>query len=556
MRSCQAKVGVKNCGRLAEYFDVRVLRLGESDRSNFGELIDLAVRELDDESGILIGESMGGVTALGVALERPDLTRAVIVANPATSYSRAPISSVAPLLPRIPGELYSSLPAIVTPLFGKPGWFDGLIEDGQTPPRNAIEDVLRRSNALSTALPASALEWRERELVREGARRVNAKIAALGGYKPAWGDSAIFVGGGRDVILPSVDECRRLESSLGGRVVVEARAAHVMLDDLDLIELVASLGLVRQRRISPSAADISLEPKSIVERLVRLASRFVAPVFFSTDRQGCVHRGLSNVPIGEYPIVLCGNHQLFGLDGPLIVEAFLRQRKALIPSLVHPALLQDASPLSPLPYPLRGTAAMLRRFGSLPAGGRNLLAALRSPAKAVLLFPGGAREVFKRKDERYVLSWPDDASLVKVAARLNATIVPFSAVGADDGIGDIVADSDEILNLPLVGDFFRNRTANLPSFVPGDVFVPPLLVPRPQGPRRMYFLFHQPVDTSLINHDDDASVRQLYFDIQLTVERGIHRLIDARNKDPFEANLLARLSYQAAVGKPPPAFDL
>lgn len=556
MRSRQAKVGVKNCGRLAEYFDVRVLRLGESDRSSFGELVDLAVRELDNESGILIGESMGGVTALGVALERPDLTRAVIVANPATSYTRAPISSVAPLLPRIPGELYSSLPALVTPLFGKPGWFDGLVEDGQTPPRNAIEDVLRRSNALSAALPASALEWRERELVREGARRVNAKIAALGGDTPAWGKSAIFVGGGRDVILPSIDECRRLGSIFGGRVIVEARAAHVMLDDLDLVELVASLGLLSRRRISPPAGDISLEPKSVVERLVRLASRFVAPVFFSTDGQGRVYRGLSNVPIGERPVVLCGNHQLFGLDGPLIVEAFLRQRKALIPSLVHPALLQDASPLAPLPYPLRGTAAMLRRFGSLPAGGRNLLAALRSPAKAVLLFPGGAREVFKRKDERYLLSWPDDASLVKVAARLNATIVPFSAVGADDGIGDIVADSDDILKLPLVGDFFRNRTADLPSFVPGDVFVPPLLVPRPQGPRRMYFLFHLPVDTSHIHHDDDASVRQLYSDIRLTVEHGIHRLIDARNKDPFEANLLARLSYQVAIGKPPPAFDL
>ena len=32
--------------------------------------------------------------------------------------------------------------------------------------------------------------------------------------------------------------------------------------------------------------------------------------------------------------------------------------------------------------------------------------------------------------------------------------------------------SDELLSAPLVGDFFRQRVGTLPSFVPGDVFVP------------------------------------------------------------------------------------
>ena len=32
-------------------------------------------------------------------------------------------------------------------------------------------------------------------------------------------------------------------------------------------------------------------------------------------------------------------------------------------------------------------------------------------------------------------------------------------------------DSSELLETPVVGDFFKSRIADLPSFVPDDVFV-------------------------------------------------------------------------------------
>jgi len=55
----------------------------------------------------------------------------------------------------------------------------------------------------------------------------------------------------------------------------------------------------------------------------------------------------------------------------------------------------------------------------------------------VFLFPGGAREALKRKDERYTLIWPEKSEFVRMAARLGATIVPFAAVGAEDGINQV-----------------------------------------------------------------------------------------------------------------------
>ena len=45
---------------------------------------------------------------------------------------------------------------------------------------------------------------------------------------------------------------------------------------------------------------------------------------------------------------------------------------------------------------------------------------------------GASRQVFKRKGEQYQLFWGDDASFVRLAARCNATIIPFSGLGGDD----------------------------------------------------------------------------------------------------------------------------
>ena len=115
------------------------------------------------------------------------------------------------------------------------------------------------------------------------------------------------------------------------------------------------------------------------------------------------------------PLLLVGNHQLFGLDGVLLVEEFLAEKRLGVVPLVYPPLLLDESPLAPLPYPLPGSAAMLRRFDARPAGARELCGAL-AEGRHCLVFPGGAREVFKRRGEQYVLQWPESSALVKIAA--------------------------------------------------------------------------------------------------------------------------------------------
>ena len=63
----------------------------------------------------------------------------------------------------------------------------------------------------------------------------------------------------------------------------------------------------------------------------------MSPKFFSTV-EGKVVEGLSGVPSPQEgrPVLLVGNHQLFGADLSILVDEFLRDRDLLIRGLAHP----------------------------------------------------------------------------------------------------------------------------------------------------------------------------------------------------------------------------
>ncbi|KAJ1455684.1 hypothetical protein M885DRAFT_519387 [Pelagophyceae sp. CCMP2097] len=563
------KVGADNAKGLSQYFNVETMVLDSDDRTGFDDLVNAAVARLQAAAdaapgrALLVGESMGATMVLGVALKAPHLVGSVVVANPATAYARAPISLLAPLLPRIPAVLYESLPAIIAPLLGKPGWFDGLgseedadgdfLTTGFTKGfTKGVGRILRDSKTLSGALPAETLQFREAELVRKGAESVNAALERVGASSGEW--DAVFVAGDADIILPSVNECLRLKKKLGrGTVVVEKGAAHVALDGLNVPLLLTqhTYVLLERKRGGGPAARMAVEESS-VEQAMEAARVLVSPVFFSTALDGTVERGLAQLPLDGRPVILVGNHQLFGVDAPLLIGQILRERQLLPTSIAFPSLLEDVSPLAPLPYPLPGSAAVLRRFGAVPAGARNLLKALKTGSKVALLFPGGGREVFKRKNERYQLRWPSEATLARVAAKLNATVVPFSGVGGDDFFAGILADSDELLAAPVIGPYLKEKIKDLPSFVPGDVFVPPLVAPRLDGPPRHYFLFGKPMVPDFVP-DDAAAAEAFYADMQANVEAGMQTLLDRRGGDPYE-RALPRFAYEAATRSQAPTF--
>ena len=95
-------------------------------------------------------------------------------------------------------------------------------------------------------------------------------------------------------------------------------------------------------------------------------------------------------------------------------------------------------------YPVRGD---VKAVWGEPAGAKTLIAALKRGAKA-LVFPGGAREVFKRGLAHVGVRPRTSPACVRIAAKFNATIIP-SRAGGDEFFGNEAhaLDTDDLLTM-------------------------------------------------------------------------------------------------------------
>ena len=97
--------------------------------------------------------------------------------------------------------------------------------------------------------------------------------------------------------------------------------------------------------------------------------------------------------------------------------------------------------------------------------------------ESILVFPGGGREVFKHKGEKYRLIWKERMGFARLAIEHGYPIVPLAAVGAEECY-DILVDSDELLHTPIgpLLERIAPRPDEIPPLVRG---IGPL--PRPRA---------------------------------------------------------------------------
>jgi hypothetical protein len=69
-----------------------------------------------------------------------------------------------------------------------------------------------------------------------------------------------------------------------------------------------------------------------------------------------------------------------------------------------------------------GFASLLETYGAVPVSAFAMHRLLAS-GDSVLLYPGGAREAFKRKGEAYQLMWPEKEEFVRMAAKVRAWLL-------------------------------------------------------------------------------------------------------------------------------------
>lgn len=197
-------------------------------------------------------------------------------------------------------------------------------------------------------------------------------------------------------------------------------------------------------------------------RLVRAVQPVVRAL---TRRHPTRVLGLENLPRG--PALLVGNHGMLGYECPFFFEGLLSTCGRL------PLGLADRWFFS-----VPGVRDLLVRLGGAYGSARNGLSMLRR-GELVVCYPGGAREVFKREDQKYRCLWHRSLGFVRLALQAGVPIVPFAAAGVDDtfhvvthlrGSGELLMGARKY-DLPLVSSL-------LPKPVPfwfrlGEPIMPP-----------------------------------------------------------------------------------
>eukprot|EP01031_Cornospumella_fuschlensis_P031180 gene31180-37687_t len=305
-----------------------------------------------------------------------------------------------------------------------------------------------------------------------------------------------------------------------------------------------------KRRGIFSGNDLVLPPLTAEE--IRLAQKnthpffwAASPLFYSTDSQGRVVQGLGGIPNdASRPILFVGNHQLMGLDLPLLWGGLMQGWGGKPPRRVRPLA-------HPLLFKERGDGGVgggmeLRKWGAVPV----------SPMNFYQFFITNVQINIR----------PDRVDFLRMAAMMDAIIVPFAAIGGEES-ARILLDAEEVSKkMPswLAPSFPPSPSPFLadPSYPSAaNPLLPPILAPLP--PSRFYFYFLPACDTRDLNKRTDASIvdgvgggvngettssnidmrkskmqqqaalRKTYVTLTQQVEAGIQSLLRLRASDPY-----------------------
>jgi pimeloyl-ACP methyl ester carboxylesterase len=421
------------------------------DRSSFDEVVEAVATFVQDKGGILAGESMGGLIATAAALKlsdakKLDKLRGVVLVNPATSYDRTPWPLGGRLVSSAEGVAYAGAIGAAVGLLASDGsMVSKSLQEFSALDFSGLERAVNGAQALADLVSPETLKHRVENWLDGGCAKTNERLWRL--RRKGRSTNFLVICGEDDRFLPSKDEAERLKKALDAEAITLRGGGHAVLVDPQRLDfgkaLRSSKALygdeIRARKLKkaqravddfvrPNATQIKETRDSVVDPLRRL----VSPKFFST-LEGEVVEGLSGVPSPQEgrPVLLVGNHQLFGADLSILVDEFLRDRDLLIRGLAHPvatnapSLVDGAQQQGPRPSPNwwddgrqrrgfngNGDESFFQKFGAVEVTPRNFIRLLQRD-ECVLLFPGGVRESNHGRGENNKLFWPEETDFVQ-----------------------------------------------------------------------------------------------------------------------------------------------
>jgi 1-acyl-sn-glycerol-3-phosphate acyltransferase len=223
--------------------------------------------------------------------------------------------------------------------------------------------------------------------------------------------------------------------------------------------------------------------------------------------------GIEHVP--EHGALMVGNHTLYGVLDLVLLFAELSDR-----GIVPRALADHAH------FRVPGVRRLMKACGAVP-GTRDNTRELMQRGDLIMVFPGGGREVTKRKGEQYQLIWKNRKGFAVMAIEQGYPIIPFASVGTEHSM-DILMDADNPLMAPARALFKAVLgTSDTPPIVRGIGLT---AIPRPE---RLYFWFGEPIPTDAYGGvGDEANALEVRSQAANAIEGGIKFLLEERENDP------------------------
>lgn len=271
--------------------------------------------------------------------------------------------------------------------------------------------------------------------------------------------------------------------------------------------------------------QLRFDPPSVefVMKTTEPLRKYFTPEFF----------GLENVD-KDKPALYVHNHTVIGIfDGQLLGAELYKEKDIFLRSLVDNIHMD-------IPF----WRDVIRDVGGSVRGTPENCAELMRRKEHILVFPGGGREVCKKKGEKYKLTWKKRTGFARMAMQFGYPIIPVVGVGGDDTY-DIVFDSDDVMN-SAVGKFlkktgiaqkFLKDGEHIPPFVKG---VGPTFIPKPV---KFYYAIGEPVDTTRFagQHQDKELQMQVRQEVELSFNKLFLELIAKRDADHEQLPLVRRL---------------
>ena len=163
-----------------------------------------------------------------------------------------------------------------------------------------------------------------------------------------------------------------------------------------------------------------------VHHLTRAHEWYFKPTFLGTEHLSA-----------ERPAMYVGNHTLYGvIDTPLLIDYLMNECGIVVISMadhVH--------------FHVPIWDKVVKSFGGVHGLRENARAVMQA-GYSILIFPGGGREVTKRKGEQYQLIWKERYGFLRLAQEFGYDIVPFAAYGGDD-VFEPGLDANDVLKYRL-----------------------------------------------------------------------------------------------------------